>query len=101
LTSPKFSHRRHVGRSCVGFLSMTFAFSANPQVKTDTEVKQSLALQTVKMDSGEVVYVSGNDIVVRTFDGEFRHFPDVPNDKTVTVGGEELTVRDLKPGMKL
>jgi hypothetical protein len=80
---------------------MTFAFSANPQVKTDTEVKQSLALQTVKMDSGEVVYVSGNDIVVRTFDGEFRHFPDVPNDKTVTVGGEELTVRDLKPGMKL
>jgi hypothetical protein len=60
----------------VGFLSMAFAFTANPEVKTDTEVKQSPASQTVKMDSGEVVYVSGNDIVVKTFDGKLRHFPD-------------------------
>jgi len=80
---------------------MTFAFIANAQVKTETKVELRPVLQNVKMDSGEVVYVSGNDLVVKTFDGQLRHFPDVPDDKTITVGDKELTIHDLKPGMKL
>ena len=48
-----------------------------------------------------MVYVSGSDLVVKTDDGELRHFPNVLDDKTVTVAGKELTVHDLKPGMKL
>ncbi len=40
-------------------------------------------------------------LVVKTDDGELRHFPNVSDDKTVTVAGKELTVHDLKPGMKL
>ncbi len=48
-----------------------------------------------------MVYVSGSDLVVKTDDGELRHFPNVSDDKTVTVAGKELTVHDLKLGMKL
>jgi hypothetical protein len=80
---------------------MTLAFTANAQVKTETTVKDSLASQTVKVETAEVVYVSGNDLVVKTAEGALRHFPNVPDDKTVTVAGKKLTVHDLKPGMKL
>ena len=89
------------GLSSVNFYSITCGFMTNAQVKTETKVEQGPVLQNVKMDSGEVVYVSGNDLVVKTFDGELRHFPDVPDGKTMTIGDKELTIHDLKPGMKL
>src|SRR3974390_2152799 len=82
-------------------LSVILALNVNAQVKTETKVEEGLASQTVKVETGEVVYVSGNDLIVKTDDGVLRHFPNVPDDKTVTVGGKELTIHDLKPGMKL
>ena len=82
-------------------LSVVLALNVNAQVKTETKVEEGLASQTVKVETGEVVYVSGNDLIVKTDDGVLRHFPNVPGDKTVTVGGKELTIHDLKPGMKL
>ena len=81
-------------------LSVILALNVNAQVKTETKVEEGLASQTVKVETGEVVYVSGNDLIVKTDDGVLRHFPNVPDDKTVTVGGKELTIHDLKPGMK-
>lgn len=56
---------------------------------TETEVRR-----------GEVVYVSGNDLVVKTEAGQIKHFV-VPEGATAVVDGKTLTVRDLKPGMKL
>jgi hypothetical protein len=93
----------HIARnlSGVGVLCITLASSANSQVKTETKVDEGLSSETVKIETAEVVYVSGNDLVVKTDDGELRHFPNVSDDKTVTVAGKELTVHDLKPGMKL
>ncbi len=90
-----------VGLSGAGLLCISLAFTANAQVKTETNVEEGPASQTVKVETAEVVYISGHDLVVRTDDGELRHFPNVPDDKTVTVAGKELTVHDLKPGMKL
>ena len=49
---------------------------------------------------GEVVYVSGNDLVVKTEAGQIKHFV-VPEGATAVVDGKTLTIRDLKPGMKL
>ena len=57
--------------------------------QTETEVRR-----------GEVVYVSGNDLVVKTEAGQMKHFV-VPEGATAVVDGKTLTVRDLKPGMKL
>lgn len=101
MISPKDWQRLACSVSGVGILSITLAFSANSQVKTETKVEEGLTSQTVKVETAEVVYVSGNDLVVKTDDGELRHFPNVSDDKTVTVAGKELTVHDLKPGMKL
>jgi LPXTG-motif cell wall-anchored protein len=58
--------------------------------------------QTTKTEvkSGEVVYVSGNDVVVKMSDGTIKNFV-VPNDATFTMDGKTMTLKDLKPGIKL
>jgi hypothetical protein len=101
MISNKALQHIQVGLSGTGFLCIILAFTASAQVKTETKVEESAASQTVKVETAEVVYISGNDLIVKTDDGELRHFPDVSDDKTVTVAGKELTVHDLKPGMKL
>ena len=101
MISQKAWQRIQVGLSGAGFLCITLAFTASAQVKTETTVAEGPASQTVKIETAEVAYISGNDLIVKTDDGELRHFPNVPNDKTVTVAGKELAIHDLKPGMKL
>lgn len=53
---------------------------------------------TVK--NAEVVYVSGNDLVLKVSDGRVEHLK-VPDSDKFTVDGKELTVHDLQPGTKL
>jgi hypothetical protein len=55
----------------------------------------------VQVERGEVVYVSGNELVVKMEGGEVRHFPNVPDSARATVDGKELSIHELKPGMKL
>ena len=99
MISHKALQHIQVGLSGTGFLCL-ISFTANAQVKTETKVEEGPASQTVKIEPRRWC-VSGNDLVVKTDDGELRHFPNVSDDKTVTVAGKELTVHDLKPGMKL
>jgi hypothetical protein len=54
----------------------------------------------VDVKRGTVVYVAGNDLVVRTEDGDLRNFV-VPSDSKFTVDGKEVGVQDLTPGTKL
>jgi hypothetical protein len=49
---------------------------------------------------GEVVYVSGNDLVVKMENDEVKHFT-VPSSFTFKVDGKDLKVNELRPGMKL
>ncbi len=70
------------------------------QTTTDTATNGAVT-QTTKTERGEVVYVSGNDLVVRTEDGQIRHFPNVPDSIRITVDGQQLSVHDLKVGMKV
>jgi hypothetical protein len=100
MISPKAWRSIQIGLGS-GFLCITLTLTANSQVKTETQVEEGLPSQTVKIETAEVVYVSGRDLVVKTDDGDLRHFPNVSDDKTVTVAGKELTVHDLKPGMRL
>jgi len=84
----------------VALLAMTSNSPA--QVKSTTKVGHGAATHTVKVERGEVLYVSdGNDLVVKMEDGEVRHYPDVSETATVSVDGKDLTIHDLKPGMKL
>jgi LPXTG-motif cell wall-anchored protein len=67
---------------------------------TQTTTTRSSGQQSVKTEvrSGEVVYVSGNDVVVKLDTGEVKHF-NIPNDFRFNIDGQDMTVHDLKPGM--
>lgn len=79
--------------------AVTLSMSA--QVKTDTTMAMGKASVQTKVESGEVVTVSGNDLVVKMADGSLRHFANVSESARVTVDGQQLGIHDLKPGMKL
>jgi hypothetical protein len=85
----------------IGFLCLLLPAVPMAQVQTQTTTTKSHALVETKVERGEVVSVSGNDLVVKMEDGQIRNFPDVPESARVTVGGQQLSVHDLKPGMKL
>ena len=70
------------------------------QDTTSTGASSGTAAVTTEVKSATVVYVSGNDLVVKAEDGQIKHFV-VPDERTVTVNGKELTVHDLQPGMRL
>jgi hypothetical protein len=74
---------------------------AAAQETTQTTVTHGATEQQVSVEHGEVVYVSGNDLVVKDLEtGELRNFI-VPDQAKATVDGQEMSIHDLKPGMKL
>ena len=53
-----------------------------------------------RVENGEVVYVEGNDLVVKLTNGAVKQF-EIPEGNRFTVDGKDVSVRELKPGMKL
>jgi len=84
-----------------GTVLLALAGATRAQVQSQTKVEHGTTEQAVKVERGEVVYVSGNDLVVKMEDGEIRHFPNVPDSARINVDGKDLSIHDLKPGMKL
>lgn len=71
------------------------------QVQTTSTTSQGTSTQTTTVEKGQVVYVSGNSLVVKMADGTLRHFNNVPDSVTATVDGQQLNIHQLKPGMTL
>jgi len=93
--------RRTVIRLLVAaLLCLACAAVIMAQVKTTTTEKAGTATKKVTVERGEVVYVSGNELVVKMENGEIRHVT-VPEGATAMVDGKQITIKDLKPGMKL
>jgi hypothetical protein len=84
-----------------GALCIAFSSPAVAQVQTQTSVAHGQATHEVNIERGEIVYVSGNDVVIKMEDGSLRHFNNVPDSVTVTVDGKQLNVHQIKPGMKV
>jgi len=85
-----------------GAALLAISLAVQAQVQTTTSTAQSGAPTTqVQVERGEVVYVSGNSIVIKAEDGSLRHFDNVPESVTVTVDGKQLNVHQLQPGMKV
>jgi LPXTG-motif cell wall-anchored protein len=72
---------------CLIYMGLAGTIAA--QTTTQTEIR-----------SGTVVYVSGNDVVVKMDDGTVKHVV-APDGATADVDGKTVTVHDLKPGMHL
>jgi hypothetical protein len=71
------------------------------QVQTKTTATDDEASVSTKVESGEIEYVSGNNVVVKMADGSLRHFDNVPESARITVDGKQIGVHDLKVGMKV
>jgi LPXTG-motif cell wall-anchored protein len=84
-----------------GVVLLASTLTMNAQVKTQTQVEHGTATHNVKVERGEVLLVKGNDLFVKMDDGQLRHFPNVSDKVTVKVDGKDLTIHELKPGMKL
>jgi len=84
-----------------GALCAAFSLPAAAQVKSTETVEHGTAAKEVKVERGEIVYVSGNDLVVKMEDGSLRNFFNVPDSTTISVEGKQLNVHQLKPGMKV
>jgi len=85
----------------VGAMFLAFTVGLSAQVQTQTSTTKGAHSQEVTVERGEVVYVTGNDLVVKMEDGTIRHVANVPESARVTVEGQQLGIHDLKPGMKL
>jgi len=96
----RLRHTLTPGLLAAGIVSV-FAVAVYAQVQTDSTTKTGQGTKETKVERAEVVYVSGNDLVVKMEDGEIRHFPNIPESARVSVEGKELGIHDLQPGMKL
>ncbi|MGC1649318.1 MAG: LPXTG cell wall anchor domain-containing protein [Candidatus Sulfotelmatobacter sp.] len=85
----------------VGIVCVAFALNMSAQVQTKTTTTSGPAAVTTHVENGEIVFVSGNSVVVKMSDGTLRHFDNVPESARVTVDGQQLGVHDLKVGMKV
>ena len=54
----------------------------------------------VTIDSAQVVYVSGDDVVLRNSDGSLRFLGLAPDEK-ISVNGTPTAARDLRPGTQI
>jgi hypothetical protein len=84
-----------------GLICIAFALVTNGQEKTVTQEETGTATREVTVRRGEVVYVSGHDVVIKGEDGILRAFNNVPERVRVNVGGQRLSVPELRPGMKV
>src|SRR5690242_17653665 len=80
----------------VTILALTAA-AQMPRTTTE-KIAGTSAVSTEKL-TGTVVLVEGNNLVVRMSDGAIRYFQP-PESRRFVVDGQELTLRDLKPGTK-
>ena len=84
-----------------GALALVFATSAAAQVQTETSTASGAATHEQTITAAQVVYVNGNDVVVKMADGSLRHFNNVPDSFHVNVNGQQLGIHDLKRGMTI
>lgn len=80
---------------------LAYGVSASAQVQTTTNTTAQPATKEVKVESAEVLYVKGNDLILKMSDGSIRHIANVPDTARATVDGKEIGIHDVKVGMKL
>jgi sortase A len=85
------------GAFVLGLLALGTAVAQDSTVTTIVHGESSFDTQ---VKNAEVVYVEGNDLVLRLENGRIEHLV-VPDSDQFTIDGEQLTVRELVPGTKL
>jgi hypothetical protein len=76
------------------------AVGASAQDTTTTNTRRGASVYQTNVRNAEIVYVEGNDLVLKLEDGKVEHLV-VPSSEKFRIDGREVTVRDLKAGTKL
>jgi len=70
------------------------------QDTTTTSVRHGQASRETNVRNAEIVYVEGNDLVLKLENGKVEHLV-VPSSEKFTIDGREVKVNELKAGTKL
>jgi hypothetical protein len=81
----------------VGISFGSVSLAAVAQQTTTTSTKPQGIQKTVDIDVAHVVYVSGDNVVLKNADGSLQLLGVAP-DATISVDGKPVAPRDLKPG---
>lgn len=85
----------------VAITCVAFTLSMSAQVQTQTDTTTHAATVETTIERGEIVYLNGNQMIVKMEDGTLRHFANVPDSARAIVDGKEISIHDAKVGMKL
>lgn len=87
-------------KACLVVLAVALVTLTASAQTTTTRVTQGASSSSTEVRKGDVVYVSGRELVVKMEDGTIKHFT-VPQGSRFTVDGKQLTLSQLTPGMHL
>jgi uncharacterized Zn-binding protein involved in type VI secretion len=76
------------------------AAGASAQDTTTTSVRQGEPSYEAAVKNAEIVYVEGNDMVLKLESGKIEHII-VPSSEKFKIDGKEVTVSGLRPGTRL
>jgi hypothetical protein len=76
------------------------AAGAYAQDTTSASVRHGEPRYQTTVKNSEIVYLEGNDLVLRLENGRVEHRV-VPSEEKFTIGGKELTVSELRAGTRL
>jgi hypothetical protein len=92
---------RLLGRGAASvFVFAMVAFGTWAQDSTTTTIRHGESTFDTQVRNAEVVYVEGNDLVLKLADGKVEHLV-VPDSDTFTINGSDVAVQQLTPGTKL
>jgi hypothetical protein len=97
----RFSNQLLSGLLGGSVVCLALSLSAAAQVQTQKTEAHGPTAREVTVERGEIVYINGNNVVVKMEDGSFRHFDNVPESTTVMVEGKQINIHTAKVGMKL
>jgi hypothetical protein len=101
MISTRFSRTILRGLLGGGALCLAFSLPSVAQVQSSTAVEHGPAAKDVTVQRGEIVYISGNSVVLKMDDGSLRQFDNVPESLTFMVDGQPVNINNAKVGMKL
>jgi len=84
-----------------GTFWIAFSLQSAAQVQTSKTVTHGTATKEVKIERGEIVYVSGNTVVLKMEDGSLKEFDNVSDNLSFMVDGAPVNIHNAKVGMKL
>ena len=83
-----------------GALCLAFSLPSVAQVQSSTAVEHGPATKEVTIERGELVYISGNSVIIRMDDGSLRQIDNVPESLTFMIDGKPVNINNAKVGMK-